>query len=62
MSELCTIRRGTPDNVPAITEHRRLMFETMGFSDLAQLDAMCAAFIPWVTERLTRGHYLAWLF
>jgi GNAT superfamily N-acetyltransferase len=61
MSESFTIRRGTPDDVPVITEHRRLMFEAMGFTDPVQLDTMCAAFIPWVTERLANESYLAWL-
>ncbi len=61
MSDICTIRRGTPDDAPIITQHRRLMFEAMGFTDPAQLDAMGQAFDPWVRARLASGEYIAWL-
>jgi GNAT superfamily N-acetyltransferase len=61
MDDQFTIRRATPDDVPALTEQRRLMFETMGHTDPAQLAAMSAAFEGWVRERLARERYLAWL-
>jgi GNAT superfamily N-acetyltransferase len=37
------------------------MFTDMGYSDTARLDAMDAAFEPWVAERMARGEYLGWL-
>ena len=37
------------------------MFADMGCTDSVRLDAMDAAFLPWVTARLERGEYLGWL-
>jgi GNAT superfamily N-acetyltransferase len=49
------------DDAPTITALRRAMFEAMGERDSARLDAMTAAFLPWVRERTARGEYLTWL-
>ncbi|NDJ74876.1 MAG: GNAT family N-acetyltransferase [Chloroflexi bacterium] len=61
MAEGYTIRRGTPADAHIVTKHRRLMFIDMGYTDPQKLDAMDAAFVPWVRERLARDEYLAWL-
>jgi GNAT superfamily N-acetyltransferase len=45
----------------AIVEHRRAMFSDMGHRDSAALDAMCAAFRPWLAARLESGEYLSWV-
>jgi|FLYN01.1.fsa_nt_gi N-acetylglutamate synthase-like GNAT family acetyltransferase len=55
------LRRATPDDAPAITRLRRLMFEAMGHRDAAQLDAMEAQFLPWVKDKTARGEFLTWL-
>jgi GNAT superfamily N-acetyltransferase len=54
------LRRATPDDAAAITLHRRRMFEDMGIRHPG-MDAMDAAFLPWVTERLASGAYEGWL-
>ncbi len=56
-----TMRRATPDDAAIISRHRRLMFEAMGFSDVGKLDAMEAAYVGWVRDRLARDEYLGWL-
>jgi ribosomal protein S18 acetylase RimI-like enzyme len=61
MSDTLTIRRATPDDAPAIARHRRLMFEAMGFTDPARLDAAETAAVPWITDRIAREEYLGWL-
>lgn len=55
------IRRATVDDAAAIVEHRRAMFADMGYCDAAALDAMAAAFHPWLVARMQSGEYLAWL-
>jgi GNAT superfamily N-acetyltransferase len=37
------------------------MFLEMGYRDHAVLDAMIAAFRPWLHRRMEAGEYLAWL-
>lgn len=56
-----SIRRATPTEAPLITARRRAMFAEMAHTDSARLDAVEAAFTPWVAERLARGKYLGWL-
>src|SRR5579871_3137526 len=55
------IRPATLADSEAITAHRRAMFQEMGHRDDAALDAMAAAFLPWLQPRLTNGEYRAWL-
>ena len=55
------IVRAGPDHVETIVEHRRSMFFDMGHRDAAVLDAMTAAFRPWLREKMSAGEYLAWL-
>ncbi len=56
-----TLRRATPAEGAVITAHRRAMFAEMAQTDPARLDVMAAEFLPWVTARLEREEYLAWL-
>ena len=55
------IERAGPDAVETIIEHRRAMFFDMGYRDTAALQAMSAAFGPWLDEKMRSGEYLAWL-
>jgi GNAT superfamily N-acetyltransferase len=55
------IRPATPADAETIAAHRRAMFYEMGYQDAAALDAMVAAFLPWVRQRLATAEYLAWL-
>src|SRR4051812_33678169 len=54
------IRRASVADAAIITGHRRAMFTDMGHRDAAALDAMAAAFHPWVTAKLEVHEYLAW--
>ncbi len=57
-----TIRlANTVADAAIICHHRRSMFRDMGYTDDAALDAMIAAFRPWVEVRLQSGEYVAWL-
>jgi GNAT superfamily N-acetyltransferase len=60
-SPAITVRPGTLADAEAIAAHRRAMFSDMGHQDAAALDAMAAAFLPWVRQKMTSGEYLAWL-
>jgi GNAT superfamily N-acetyltransferase len=55
------ISPATEDDAEIIAHHRRAMFSDMGYGDEAVLDHMAAAFRPWLTERMARGEYLAWI-
>jgi GNAT superfamily N-acetyltransferase len=55
------IRPGTNKDAAIIAAHRRAMFFEMGHRDKEALDAMTAAFLPWLRPRITKGEYLAWL-
>ena len=55
------IRPAALEDAPTITAHRRAMFADMGYEDQRTLDAMTEAFLPWVTQRMASGDYLAWL-
>jgi GNAT superfamily N-acetyltransferase len=55
------IERAGPEAVDTIVEHRRSMFFDMGHRDAAAMDKMCAAFRPWLAERMRTGEYLAWV-
>ena len=57
-----TIRPATfePRDLDAIAHHRRSMFRDMGYADERALDAMTAAFRPWLMRKMEAGEYLAW--
>jgi len=54
------IRVATADDLEQIVQHRRAMFHEMGYHDEAALDAMSAAFRPWLLRKMAEGEYLAW--
>jgi ribosomal protein S18 acetylase RimI-like enzyme len=54
------IRPASVEDAEIITAHRRAMFSGMGYRDSQVLDAMAAAFLPWVRQKMTAGEYLAW--
>ena len=55
-----TLYRATAADAPIITGHRRKMFEDIGHTDRAALDAMDAGFEQWVREKLASGEYVGW--
>lgn len=55
------IRTGTLEDVETIAAHRRAMFWDMGHRDGEALDAMTAAFLPWLRQKMTAAEYLAWV-
>src|SRR5690349_5485758 len=59
--EQATIRPATSADAEALIAHRRAMFDEMGYSDRAMLDAMATAFRPWLLARMATGEYLAWV-
>jgi GNAT superfamily N-acetyltransferase len=60
-SAAITVRPGTPEDAEAIAAHRRAMFSEMGHRDDVGLDAMTAAFLPWLRQRIAHAEYLAWV-
>jgi GNAT superfamily N-acetyltransferase len=54
------IRRAGVADAAVVTQHRVAMFTDMGHRDTAAIDAMAAAFQPWVAKKLEAGEYLAW--
>jgi GNAT superfamily N-acetyltransferase len=61
MPPAVTIRPATTADAQTIAAHRRAMFYEMGYRHAAALDAMVAAFLPWLRLRLASAEYLAWL-
>ena len=61
MSATYTIRRAVAEDADTIVEQRRAMFSEMGYRDEPVLDAMAAAFRPWLMRKMQSGEYLAWL-
>jgi len=55
------IRAASLDDADIITRHRRCMFADMNSGDDAALDAMCAAFRPWLLRQMAAREYLGWL-
>jgi len=52
--------QAAPEDVEIIVGHRRAMFREMGYHDETALDAMAAAFRPWLRRKMAEGDYLAW--
>jgi GNAT superfamily N-acetyltransferase len=55
------IRSATSADAEILVAHRRAMFFEMGYRDEAALDAMLAAFRPWLLARMATAEYLAWV-
>lgn len=54
------IRPALPSEATTVVAHRRAMFAEIRPLPAAQLDAMDAAFGPWVAARMAQGEYLGW--
>lgn len=61
MTNAITIRQATTADIPSIVTQRRRMFEDMGHTNPALLDAAKSEFVRWVEERLINGRYLGWM-
>ncbi|HZS98572.1 MAG TPA: GNAT family N-acetyltransferase [Terriglobales bacterium] len=55
------IRRASTADLETLIEHRRAMFQDMGYSDEAAMQAMSEKFRGWLLEHMNAGDYLAWL-
>jgi ribosomal protein S18 acetylase RimI-like enzyme len=55
-----TIRPALLSESTLIVGHRRAMLAEIREAPAAQLDAIDAAFAPWLAERMARGEYLGW--
>ena len=56
-----SIRQASLQDEATLCAHRRAMFFEMGHTDEAALDAMIAAFRPWLERQMANGEYLAWV-
>lgn len=56
-----TIREATIYDLPVLVRHRRLMFESMGFSDQGRNDAMDASVRDYLNDALPTGQFRSWL-
>ena len=61
MIEDITFRMAMADDATLIVHHRRAMFTDVGYADIARLDAMDAAFAPYVRRAIAEGSYCGWL-
>jgi GNAT superfamily N-acetyltransferase len=61
MSEDITLRMAKVDDALVIAHHRRAMFSDAGHTDASALDAMDAAFVPYVRRALADRSYRGWL-
>jgi len=57
----CRIREATPHDLELVLHHRRAMFEDMGHTDVAALDAMVANSRPHLALGLADGSYRGFL-
>ncbi len=59
--EKISIRPATVEDGPALVRLRRLMFESMGCTDQAQMDAMDVACSAYFARAMSAGRYHGWL-
>jgi GNAT superfamily N-acetyltransferase len=55
------LRRASTADLDTLVEHRRAMFQDMGYTDQEAMQSMSAKFRPWLLARLEAGDYLAWV-
>jgi GNAT superfamily N-acetyltransferase len=55
------IRPAGPEDLPVVLEHRKRMFEGMGYTDEAALDAVNESSAPLLGRGLADGSYRGWL-
>jgi len=56
-----TLRTASTTDLDTLVEHRRAMFQDMGYTDHAALSSMSAKFRPWLLAHMNSDDYLAWL-
>lgn len=56
-----TIRRASTADLDILVEHRRAMFQDMGYHDDVALNSMSAKFRVWLLEHMNARDYHAWL-
>jgi GNAT superfamily N-acetyltransferase len=61
LDDVLTIRQATPADIPDLLRLRRLMFESMGYADQAQLDAGDAAGREYLCRAMPGGAFCGWL-
>jgi GNAT superfamily N-acetyltransferase len=61
MAPAIRIRRGTPDDFPAILRHRLGMFTEMGIGDPSTHDAYASEFKGFFLQSIAAGEYHSWL-
>jgi ribosomal protein S18 acetylase RimI-like enzyme len=61
LSEGFTLRRATTADLDTLVEHRRAMFQDMGYADQVAMETMSVRFRPWLQAHMDAGDYLAWL-
>jgi ribosomal protein S18 acetylase RimI-like enzyme len=54
-------RRAVAADAQTIGVQRQRMFADAGMADEGQMEAMVAAFVPWVKAKLEDGSYVGWL-
>jgi len=61
LPEGLTLRRASTADLDTLVEHRRAMFQDMGYTDQTAMAFMSANFRPWLLAHMNAGDYLAWL-
>jgi RimJ/RimL family protein N-acetyltransferase len=61
VTEEITIRRVTSADIPDLVRLRRVMFEAMGFDDVAQLEANDEAAMAYFSEAIPADEFYGWL-
>jgi len=56
-----TIRLATTADLDTLVEHRRAMFQDMGYTDQTAMQSMADKFRPWLQGKMNSGDYLAWV-
>jgi len=56
-----TIRRASTGDLETLVEHRRDMFQDMGYNDEVALNSMSSKFRVWLLHHMNAGDYHAWL-
>ena len=60
MAAKFVIRPGIPADAETVVAQRRAMFSDSGFANEQDLDAMSAAFRPWLQRKMRDHEYMAW--
>jgi len=53
------LRRASTTDLETLVEHRRAMFEDMGYSDVVALTSMATKFGHWLLKHINAGDYHA---